>query len=272
MSCAKQSNVRARRDRSYLRNRFHPTYCGIRSRCWPSRRLKTSGKYPFGLATAAFKQPTFARALIPRRNSKRSVCWRHQRSAQGVSVHRISSLPCSRRNLYGAQNPAIRLILTAPSRPRPRNHTLPICTVLRGPGVLLRARTMESPTGYVLGLFRCTPGVATTKPPSPSPTNSLARPGRCGNTTPSSSHTRRKPPETASTCKETNDSDHPPSDENTRSNGTSVRPTRGQADSTLGHQSPSQRLAPCARFPFWPGGERLIRAQPTPHTGRRYEC
>ena len=130
MSCAKQSNVRARRDRSYLRNRFHPTYCGIRSRCWPSRRLETSGKYPFGLATAAFKQPTFTRALIPRRNSKRSICWRHQRSAQGVSVHRISSLPCSRRNLYGAQNPAIRLILTAPSRPRPRNHTLPICTVM----------------------------------------------------------------------------------------------------------------------------------------------
>ncbi len=119
---------------------------------------------------------------------------------------------------------------------------------------------------------QCMPGAATTRPLSPSPTNSLALSGQCGNTTPSSSRTRR-PPETASTCTfTTNVSDYTPSDENSRSNGTSVRPTRGQADKSLGHPSPLERLAPRARFPFWPGGERLIRAQPTPHTGRRYEC
>ena len=135
----------------------------------------------------------------------------------------------------------------------------------------LRSLLTHGARSDVLGPSKCIPGAATTRPPSPSPTNSLVRSGRCGSTTPSSSHIR-KPPETPSTCKSTNDSDHPPSDENYRPNGTSVRPTRGQAEKSRGHQSPVKRLAPRARFPFWPRGERLIRAQPTPLTGRRYEC
>ena len=76
----------------------------------------------------------------------------------------------------------------------------------------------KSPTGCVLGRFAYIPGAATTRPRSPSPTNSLALCGRFGNTTPSSSHTR-KPPKRATTCKSRNDSDHLPSDENYRSTG-----------------------------------------------------
>ena len=45
----------------------------IPSRCWLSRRPKTSGKYLFGLGIAAPKPLRLTRALTPRRNSKRSI-------------------------------------------------------------------------------------------------------------------------------------------------------------------------------------------------------
>ncbi len=45
----------------------------IPSRCWLSRRPKTSGKYLFGLGIAAPKPLRLTRASAPRRNSKRSI-------------------------------------------------------------------------------------------------------------------------------------------------------------------------------------------------------
>ena len=129
MSCAQPSTPRARRDLSCSTNRSRLTCCDIRSPCWLSRRPTTSGTCPCGWGTAARRPLRSTRGLILRRNSKRSICSPHRRSAQGDFVHRTSSSTCSRGNPYGAQNPTTRLIVQARNMPTPHNHMLPISPV-----------------------------------------------------------------------------------------------------------------------------------------------